>query len=296
MLQVPEGKPYVLTPGLGFRQSLGGPDAFMLYKLSLTLNGEARLPLDWRLYGQAELRTLSNYNLFRFKGTGTDLPRVRTHLREYETQSRLTLPQLYAVRTARLSDSLTGSVYAGWLESMFGGAGGELLYRPRGSALAVGVDANRVQQRDFGQNFSMRDYKANTGHVTAYWETPWQGMLAALSVGQYLAGDKGATLKLTRTFDNGAAMGVFATKTNISAAQFGEGSFNKGVFWSIPFDAFMTSSSRLRATFNWVPLTRDGGAMLLRPYLLHNETAQLSPNATHYEPALPQQRIPDDLR
>lgn len=296
VLQAREARPYSLSPGLGFSQSLGGPDAFMLYKLSLTLNGEAHLPMDWHLFGRAELRTLSNYNLFRFKGTGTDLPRVRTYLREYETQSPLTLPQLYVARTARLSDSLTGAVYGGMLESMFGGAGGELLYRPRGSALAVGVDANRVQQRDFDQKFSMRDYKANTGHVTTYWETPWQGLVAALSVGQYLAGDRGATLRLTRTFSNGTTMGAFATKTNISAAQFGEGSFNKGVFWSIPFDAFMTSSSRLRATFNWVPLTRDGGAMLARPFVLHNETAQLSPSATAMQPAAPKQRIPDDLR
>mgnify|MGYP000031099649 CR=1 FL=1 len=295
VLQAREGKPWSLSPGLGFRQSLGGPDAFMLYKLSLTLNGELHLPMDWHLYGLAELRTLSNYNLFKFRGFGTGLPRVRTYLREYETQSLLTLPRLYAARTARLSDSVTGSVYGGLLESMYGGAGGELLYRPRGSALAVGVDANRVQQRDFDQKFSMRDYKANTGHVTAYWETPWQGLVAALSVGQYLAGDRGATLKLTRTFSNGATMGVFATKTNVSAEQFGEGSFNKGVFWSIPFDAFMTSSSRLRANFSWVPLTRDGGAMLARPFVLYNETAQLSPSATAMQPAPPKQRIPDDL-
>lgn len=92
-----------------------------------------------------------------------------------------------------------------------------------------------------------------------------------------------------------AAMGAFVTKTNVSAQQFGEGSFNKGVYWSIPFDAFMTSSSRLRANFSWIPLTRDGGAMLARPYVLHGETGQLSPNATFYAPAAARHRIPDDL-
>lgn len=65
-----------------------------------------------------------------------------------------------------------------------------------------------------------------------------------LQAGRYLAKDLGATLRVSRSFSNGSSMGAFATKTNVSAAQFGEGSFNKGMFWSVPFDAFMTRCSR----------------------------------------------------
>ena len=43
-----------------------------------------------------------------------------------------------------------------------------------------------------------------------------------------LAGDKGVTLDLSRRFKSGFTMGVFATKTNLSAEEFGEGSFDKG--------------------------------------------------------------------
>lgn len=167
------------------------------------------------------------------------------------------------------------------------------LYRPRGSPWAVGVDVNHVQQREFAQDLRLRDYKANTGHLTTYWEMPWQGLVGTLSVGQYLAGDRGATLSVARTFNNGSSMGAFVTKTNVSAQQFGEGSFNKGVYWSIPFDAFMTTSSRLRANFAWIPLTRDGGAILARPYQIYNETGNLSPRASSFAPALPKERIPD---
>jgi len=78
-------------------------------------------------------------------------------------------------------------------------------------------------------------------------------------------------------FHNGASMGVFATKTNVSAANFGEGSFDKGIFLTVPFDAFMPKSSMLRAAFNWRPLTRDGGAKLNRPVSLINETSWLDP-------------------
>ena len=39
----------------------------------------------------------------------------------------------------------------------------------------------------------------------------------------YLAGDVGATLNVERVFKNGVSMGAWATKTNVSSAQFGEG-------------------------------------------------------------------------
>ena len=46
----------------------------------------------------------------------------------------------------------------------------------------------------------------------------------------------------------------------MSAADFGEGSFDKGVFFTVPFDAFLLKSSSGNASFSWRPLTRDGGA------------------------------------
>lgn len=54
------------------------------------------------------------------------------------------------------------------------------------------------------------------------------------------------------------------TKTNVSSQQFGEGSFDKGVYVSIPFDALLTGWSPQQAVFAWQPLIRDGGAKLAR--------------------------------
>ena len=92
-------------------------------------------------------------------------------------------------------------------------------------------------------------------------------------MGRYLAGDFGATLDMSRVFRNGVTIGAFATKTNVSAAQFGEGSFDKGVYLSIPFDAMLTRSSNTIANFVWKPLTRDGGAMLGRANPLYSLTS-----------------------
>lgn len=273
-----------LLPSVLFSQSLGGPDAFLLYQLSVALDYRQELPLGTELNGTFNAGLLNNYDRFKYTAP-SNLPRVRTHLREYMTESRFTLPRLYLSRASRLSTDWTAAVYGGYLEEMYAGVGAEALYRPPGSRWAWGVDLNQVQQRDFAQNLSLRDYKTTTGHASLYWQTPWQDVQVTLQAGRYLAKDLGATLRVSRSFSNGSTMGAFATKTNVSAEQFGEGSFNKGVFWSIPFDAFMTRSSRSQAQFNWVPLTRDGGAQLIRPAQLMQTTHMLDPRTYTQVPA-----------
>ncbi len=156
---------------------------------------------------------------------------------------------------------LYGRVSAGLLEQMFGGVSTELLWKPVNSRLALGVEANYVKQRDFEGLFGFQDYETFTGHVSAYYEMN-NGFFAQLDVGQYLAGDKGATFTLKREFANGWKVGAFATITDVDAASFGEGSFDKGVMVEIP-ESWITGRPT-RKTYEAVlrPLTRDGGARL----------------------------------
>ena len=272
------------APSLSLIQSLGGPDAFMLYQLSAAIDGQWRLPAEVQMAGRVRARLLSNYDRYEFSGY-SNLPRVRTHVREYLTTSRVTLSSLYLGKAQRLATNWTGSWYGGYLEEMFAGMGAELLYRQPGSRWAIGADINQVRQRDFAQDFGLRDYRVKTGHLSLYWQTPWQNVDMTLQAGQYLAGDRGATLALSRVFENGLRMGAFATRTNVSAQQFGEGSFNKGIFISVPFDAFLTKSTKATAQFNWIPLTRDGGAPLVRPMRLIDETSWLAPPDRSPSPA-----------
>src|SRR5205807_410483 len=117
--------------------------------------------------------------------------------------SRLTLPNLQVTHVGQLSSNHFYSVYAGYFEEMFGGVGGEWLYRPFGTKSAVGVDLNYVGQRDFEQDFGFRDYRVLTGHGTLYYDTGWNDVLTTVNVGRYLAGDFGATLQFSRLFRNG---------------------------------------------------------------------------------------------
>ena len=278
-------------PGLNFIYNLGGPNGFVLYQLAAEERAKLQLNDNTWLQTRADLRLLDNYNNFTYDAP-SNLPRVRTYIREYLTTSLVTLPNFQMTHTGKLSENQFYSAYGGYLESMYAGVGGEWLYRSLDSPIALGIDVNRVQQRDFNQYFGMRDYQVDTGHATLYWETGWNDLQANLSAGQYLAGDHGVTVEMTRVFQNGVRFGGWFSRTNLSPQQFGEGSFDKGIYVTIPFDAMLTKSSKTSGSFVWQPLLRDGGAKLQREVQLYDMTKQLSPRALEFKSADLENNIP----
>jgi membrane-associated phospholipid phosphatase len=82
-------------------------------------------------------------------------------------------------------------------------------------------------------------------------------------------------------------MGAWATKTNVSAEQFGEGSFDKGIYATIPFDVMLPKSSPSTANIIWNPLTRDGGARLNRRFALFDLTKQRDWRSLQWGPSRP---------
>lgn len=257
---------------IGYKQNLGGPDGFILYRISANYRASYFFTHNLWLTGIASGNLLNNYDKFKYDAP-SNLPRVRTDLRQYMTTSDINLPNLQLTAAGKLGRNVYGMAYAGYLEWMYAGAGGEILYRPMGERWALGANINRVRQRDYEQHFGLRDYTVNTGHINFYYAFGReQRTLASISAGRYLAGDWGATLDVARTFSNGVTMGAYATKTDASSAEYGEGSFDKGIYFSIPFDLMLPRSTGSRATFLWQPLYRDGGAMLQRRYSLYSLT------------------------
>ncbi|MBA0167800.1 YjbH domain-containing protein [Pectobacterium sp. CFBP8739] len=274
LLAQPDRLTYSFDPALS--QSVGGAEAFYMYQIALRGGADYRLSEHWSVGGSALLNLVNNYDKFNYKTPpldGAALPRVRTWVREYVTSSDLLLTNLQLTRRDNPAQDWYTQVYGGYLEMMYAGVGSEVLYRPFGKSWALGMDVNYVKQRDWNDIMRMADYDVVTGHLTAYWELPFvEGAVAKVSVGRYLAGDKGVTLDLSRRFDSGIVAGAFATKTNVSAAEYGEGSFTKGFYISIPFDLLFTEPTVKRGAVGWVPLTRDGGQMLDRRNPLYGVT------------------------
>ncbi len=262
---------FTYAVSLGYNQNVGGPDGFILYQFLARLSTEYNFSRNQWIRSSVAANLLDNFDKFRYDAP-SQLPRVRTNIREYLTSSNVVLENLQYTQTKRLDRDLYAMGYGGLLEGMFGGVGAEVLYRPHDENWALGVDLNWVRQRGFKQDFSFRDYSTLTGHMTGYLQTGFYDVLAKGSVGRYLAGDIGGTLDLSRRFKNGTTVGAWVTRTDVSAEEFGEGSFDKGVYFTFPFDAFFSRSSTSSATIAWNPLTRDGGARLSRRYQLHDMT------------------------
>ena len=218
----------------------------------------------------------NNYDKFKSSLLPADssLPRVRTHIRDYVSND-FYINNLQANYVDALGHGFYAQIYGGYLETMYGGVGAEALWRPLDSDWALGVDANYVKQRDWDDMMRFTDYSAPTGFITAYWNpAKLNSVLMKLSVGQYLAKDKGATLDVAKRFDSGVTVGVWAALTNVSKEDYGEGGFSKGFYISIPLDLMTIGPNRNRAVVSWTPLTRDGGQMLGRKYQLYDMTSE----------------------
>lgn len=254
-----------------FRQSFFDPDHPVFVELGIGAEAFVELTRGWFVNG---LFTYSLYDDFDQinRSSNSILPHVRSDIREYLQQGTNAIDFLASQYYFKVLPELYGRVTVGYLERMYGGYGGELLYRPFGKRWAIGVDVFQVRQRDYDVLFSFRSYQALTGHITAYYRAPWYDLLFSASYGQYLARDRGWTFQLSRRFATGIEVGAWFTLTNVSATQFGEGSFDKGIRIVIPFEWAAPYRTRLNYTLALRPIQRDGGQRLEGDMVLYDMT------------------------
>jgi hypothetical protein len=160
---------------------------------------------------------------------------------------------------------------AGILEDMFMGYGFEYLYLKEESNYGIGFEVFDVQKRDHMMKFGTLDYKNTVSSINYYYRNtniiPFD---LKISTGEYLAGDKGTTFEMSRKYLNGMEFGVFASFTDVTSEQFGEGTFDKGIFFNIPIYGNFIN-------YTWRPLTKDPGAKLNRKHTLHDLLLRFRP-------------------
>lgn len=257
----PYGRLSFFDPDNPLRYELGvGASASYVARPGLTFLGMIRQPLS---------STLSDTT----RVSDSVLPHVRSDWAEYARHSDVQLNTLTAQYLWRPGQDLFARVSAGYLEEMFGGVSAELLWYPTDSRFAVGAEINYVKQRDFDMLFGFQDYDVVTGHASMYYNMPGDYHLQ-IDAGRYLAGDIGVTFGLDREFNNGFKVGAFATLTNVSATDFGEGSFDKGIRFEVPLSWITGKSSKTRLRQVIRPILRDGGARLSVPNRLYNYTRE----------------------
>jgi len=253
----------VFAATLDNRLMLFDPDQPLSYQIYVNLGTKVPLPQEWNLFGSYRFDLYNNFGLLR-RYSNSALPPVRTNTLRYLQEGLNGLEDLYLDKrgTFAAEPRLHYRLYGGVLETMYSGVGGELLFQPNRSRIAVGLSANIVKQRAFDGSLRHLDYETYTAFASLYWSSPYDNYDFAIHAGRYLAKDIGATFEFRRTFDNGWQIGAWATLTDVPFEQFGEGSFDKGFFLRVPLGNLFGNKTKSTYQTRIRPIQRDGGARL----------------------------------
>ena len=211
--------------------------------------------------------------------SGSLLPKVHSSWPLYDQEGQSGhIHSLTLSNVKNLAPGLYGRIHAGLLEPFFAGFGGEILYKPAQWPIGIGIDIHRVRQRDYDMRFNLLDYETTIGHVSFYYDAG--GMFdIEVNAGRYLAGDRGITTTISRKFGSGWEIGGYATITDVPFDTFGEGSFDKAIYVSLPIDWIISSPNRTKRRLTIRPITRDGGANLVSARQLNRQIEE-SQNAS----------------
>ncbi|NRP15378.1 hypothetical protein XMA152_001033 [Marinobacterium sp. xm-a-152] len=237
------------------------PDNPLGFELYAGLGSAVPLFDGWYGLGIAEYSLVDNLD-GNTRVSDSVLPHVRSDASKYLKNSPARISVLKAEKRGTLNSNLHYRLFGGVLETMYSGAGAELLYQPYHSRLAFGLSGAYAKQRDYEGLFGHFDYDVFTGHASLFWATPFYNYDAAFHLGRYLAKDIGGTLEVRRTFENGWSLGLWATLTDVPFDTFGEGSFDKGIYLQIPFNMNITGGVGSGFNARVRPIQRDGGARL----------------------------------
>lgn len=247
---------------LATRLQLFDPDDPARYQVYANIEAGLVLPKFWVLRSTYGVDITNNFDESNRQTSDSILPHVRSDIVKYLIEGDTGLDSLYLEKRGSAHKGLHYRVFGGVLEEMYSGVGGELLYQPFQSRLAYGFSANWVRQRGYEKTFKHLDYQTTTAFASVYWASPFYNFDVAVHAGRYLAKDLGATLEVRRSFNNGWMVGLWATITDVPFEDFGEGSFDKGMYFKIPFDALLGRNTRGSYSTRVRPIQRDGGQRL----------------------------------
>ena len=240
--------------------NIGSPEKFYYGGIDITNISEIQFSRKMLLSTQVNYALINNFDEVIYNPQSV-LEHVRTDNALYLKESDLYLKRMQLDYIWNPNKNIYAKLSGGILEDMFGGFGGQILYKPFDGNFNVSVEGFYVRQRDYDRLLDFKKYKTFTGHLNFSYLFPY-GIESNISFGRYLAKDDGYTFDLSRRTKSGFKAGIYFTRTDVSAIRFGEGSFDKGFYIQIPMDLFSKNYSGNYSNFSLSPLTRDGGAKL----------------------------------
>jgi hypothetical protein len=242
---------------------VGSPERFLYTGIGIKATTEIQFNRNLVFYSVLGKTLEDNFDE-KVSTPNSRLQEVRTQIVDYlqEGSKDIYIESMEIEHITSYLDNIYTKISLGYLENMYGGIASEVMYKPFKGNFAFSLEYNKVIQRDFDQKFTFSKYQVSTKHLNIAYYHPKTNILAKWSYGHYLAGDKGYTLDMSRRMPNGWQAGVWFSNTNVSAEQFGEGSFDKGFYIKVPMNIFSKSYSKDTQGLSLRTMTRDGAQKL----------------------------------
>ncbi|MCH9630014.1 MAG: hypothetical protein S4CHLAM37_00050 [Chlamydiia bacterium] len=244
---------------LGF---VGGPEGYLFddiyYKLQMSFNMKTSL---------TDVGDRDVYNTSR-------LINVRSDSVRYFRSARLTVEQAYMQKGYNVGRGWFTRAAVGYFEPAYMGLALEALYYPVGSNWAFGIEGAGVLKRKYQglgvttkiRKFDSKDVPEYVHYIgyqyffDVYYEyRPWN-LDFKISMGQFLARDKGARFEVGRYFPSGMKFSIWYTITDGGDRVNYKRYYDKGVAFNIPLDFFLRKSSRSMLGYAVSAWLRDVGA------------------------------------
>jgi hypothetical protein len=176
--------------------------------------------------------------------------------------------------------------HTGYLEEMFYGGGGEILYRPYDSAFALGAEFWATQKRSsyIGGAFARdKDHNQTSALINAWYDMPPYPIDVGLSYGRFLDGDVGGQIQSVYRPADGWSLKGFATLSNQDDRTLDNDTTNlyAGIKLTMPLGQFKGVPVNSRQTLKIAPFARDKGQRIDNPYPLYDLTSAWQMDKIH---------------
>ncbi len=267
---------WILTFRPWFRSFLGSSKGKFKYEVGFALNPEGYLFNE--IYYNIAATYTAKSSAFDIEAQDilnpSRLINVRTDSILYNQSNSFHLDLAYLQKSWNLGQGWFSRFAFGYFEAAYAGGAFEALYYPVQTSWAVGVQCAGLLKRKYYGIGLQRKIRKLTDEGPKYF--PYIGFQYFLdfyyqykpleldfkvSVGQFLARDKGIRIEGGRTFFSGLRVGLWYTLTNAGDVVNGSRYYDKGFSITMPLDLFLNKSSRTRIGYSMSAWLRDCGAV-----------------------------------
>lgn len=247
------------------------------FKYDAGLKGSIDGFLPYNLYYEVQASLTLSSSVNRLTDSDffhpSQLPNVATDYVRYRQEGAFTWDMLYAQKSWNHGHGFYTRAALGYFQVNYAGIAAECLWYPAWACFALGAEGAVVKKRNYsglGFQSTLRHFEGKTPvyqhyntlqqcFFNIYLDFPAQQFFTKLSLGQFLARDKGARLEATRYFDNGLRLSGWITVTDAFDVMHGEKYYDRGIAIEIPFDFFFRRSSRRVWNYAKAAWLRDAG-------------------------------------